>query len=147
MEASKHPSLHQAMHRWYMYAEIPPHRQSSRTATGCEGLQLKCLFWQQGFWYSFCFDNNICTRFTYSCWFSCWSFQLNRGQLPTGFTDTPNLPIYLTLWKQSITRKRIALLFLSPSGAQLFYTDNMCQPLLASGIQLMNGWRQNENNL
>ena len=37
-------------------------------------------------------------------------FNSKRGQVSTAFTDTPNLPTYLTLWKQSITRKKIALL-------------------------------------
>jgi hypothetical protein len=41
-------------------------------------------------------------------------FSSKGGQTSTAFTSTPNLPSYLSLWKQSLTRKKIALLLFDP---------------------------------
>jgi len=42
-------------------------------------------------------------------------FNSKSGQTSSAFTSTPNLPSYLSLWKQSITRKKIALLLFDPT--------------------------------
>jgi hypothetical protein len=42
-------------------------------------------------------------------------FSSKSGQTSSAFTSTPNLTSYLSLWKQSITRGKIALLLFDPS--------------------------------
>jgi hypothetical protein len=42
-------------------------------------------------------------------------FNSKSGQTSTAFSDTPNLPTYISLWKQSITRRKIALLLYDQS--------------------------------
>ena len=41
-------------------------------------------------------------------------FNSKSDQSSSAFTSTPNLPTYLSIWKQSLTRKKIALLLFDP---------------------------------